>query len=149
MGDALDGLLGSLDSRGARKLVRLWDAWAEVVGEEIASLAKPLGRRGKALILQTDDPMTSQHLSFLVPQLLGEVNSFLGQPMFEDVRFELSDGRPALDRARPGPAQSAARKPKRPPGLGKAAGQIAPDTPLGRAYRAYLKMFADDEKTTG
>lgn len=145
---ALGGILEGLDSRGSLQLVRLWDNWAEVVGEEVASLAKPLGKRGKALILQTDDPMTSQHLSFLVPEILGAIHRFLGKPFFEDIRFELGSGRPALDRPRPAPPKPASRIPKRPEALGSKAAEIDPNTPWGRAYHAYIMMFEDDENTS-
>lgn len=125
------------------------DNWAEVVGAEIASLARPLGRRGKALILETEDPMVSQHLSFLVPEMLGAIHRFLGESVFEDVRFELCSGRPALDRVRPKQVTSAPRMPKRPDDLGSKADEISPDTPWGRAYQAYLEMFASEEDSSG
>ncbi len=144
----MNSFLEAIDRKGARKLVRLWDNWAEVVGPEVASLAHPLGRRGRALVLLADDPMVSQHLSFLVPELLGRINAFLGEHLFDDVRFELSDGRPALDRPRPEQGKHLKIAHQRPENLGKVAAALPPESPVGRAYRAYLKMFKTNKGTS-
>ncbi|MBU1247577.1 MAG: DUF721 domain-containing protein [Proteobacteria bacterium] len=144
---ALGGLLEALDHKGTLKFVRLWENWAEVVGAEVAGLARPLARRGRTLVLLSEDPMTSQHLSFLVPEILGRINSFLGESLFDDVRFELSDGRPPLNRPSQQTTTPAPRRQKRPKNLGQAADKFDPDSPLGRAYRAYLAMHEDDQET--
>ncbi len=144
----MNSFLEAIDRKGARKLVRLWDNWEKVVGSEVASLAHPLGRRGRALVLLADDPMISQHLSFLVPELLGRINGFLGEHLFDDVRFELSDGRPPLDRPRPEQSNAPKITPQRPEQLGKVADALPPDSPVGRAYRAYLNMFKNNKETS-
>ncbi len=98
VGDILTPFLSGLDSENASKLVPLWKNWEQTVGGEIAKMAKPLGHKGKTLLLAAEDPMVSQHLSFYIPDILGAVNAFLGWTAFEGIRFELANGRPLLDK---------------------------------------------------
>jgi hypothetical protein len=147
VGESLPGLLGRLDRKGSLALVRLWRGWAEVVGPEVAQLARPLGRRGSTLILRVDDALAAQELSLFAPQILARVNEFLAEEVFDKVHFELIGSKVPLDghtQAEEGPPPV---RPKRPAGLGGLARTLKRDSPVGRCYRAYLRLFdAAEEK---
>ena len=136
----LSGFLDRLDTRGGLALVRLWAAWDELLGE-MAPLARPLGHRKRTLILAAGDPMVMQEAQFLAPMILQKVHEFLSQEVFDKVVFELLNGRTPLDGAIRLEAPEPPRKLKRPEQLGEL--ELDPDTPMGRCYRAYRRMFED------
>ena len=135
---SLPSFLDGLDTKGSRDLIRLWRSWDDLMGE-MGSLARPLGHRGKKLILAAEDPMVMQEAQFLAPLILETVHGFLGQEVFDKVVFELLNGRTPLDGAIRPEAPEPPRKLKKPEELGKL--ELDPDSPLGKCYRAYKRMF--------
>jgi len=139
---ALPVFMDKLDTTGGMVLVQLWRAWDELMGE-MAPLARPLGHRGSKLILAAEDPMVMQEAQFLAPLILTKINDFFGEEFFDKVVFELLNGRVPLDgKIRP-EAPEPPRKLKKPKNLGNLNEELAPDSPLGRCYRAYRRMFDD------
>lgn len=137
---ALPSFLDKLDTTGGLALVRLWDAWDELMGD-MASYAKPLGHRGRKLILAAEDPMVMQEAQFLAPLILEKINGFLGEEFFDKVVFELLNGRIPLDGVVRPEAPEPPRKLKKPENLGGLDEELDPDSPMGRCYRAYKRMF--------
>lgn len=141
VGGLVDHFLEHMDSKGSRRLVRLWRNWGTVLPPEIAKLARPLGHRGTTLLLTSDDPVVTQELSYFSDEILSRVNGFLGQEVFDKVRFELLEGRVPLDgkperaKAPTGPLR------EKPSNLGAILEEMDQDTPLGKCYRAYLGLF--------
>jgi hypothetical protein len=152
-----DGLLFSLlsryDRKGGMRLVRLWREWAEVVGPDIASLARPVGHKDGALILAAEDSVAAQQLSFYAPELLARVNEFFGEEIFDKVRFELLDGRAPLDgfSALAGEPDTETRrtKPQRLPQVGGLVGQVDTESAVGRCYLAYVRRYQASREGTG
>lgn len=145
LGQALGQALARLDARGGLKLVRLWRAWSELLGPELAPLMRPLGHRERTLILATEDPVVAQEASFLAPLVLDKVHEFLGEEVFDKVHFELLSGRVPLDvQTAPAPAPSPVR-PRRPGNLGGLTALLEGDSPVARCYRAYVRLFAGQE----
>jgi|MTBAKSStandDraft_2_1061841.scaffolds.fasta_scaffold00007_40 hypothetical protein len=145
LGQALGRALVRLDAKGGLRLVRLWRAWRELLGPELAPLMRPLGHRERTLILATEDPVVAQEASFLAPLVLEKVHEFLGEEVFDKVHFELLSGRVPLDeQTAPAPAPSPAR-PKKPGNLGGLTALLEGDSPVARCYRAYLRLFAAQE----
>jgi len=142
LGEALPNLLNGLDRAGGRDLVRLWRAWDELLGD-VARMARPLGHRGGRLVLAADDPIVMQEAQFLGPMILERVNGFLGQEVFDKVVFELLNGRVPLDGEIRPEAPEPPRKLKKPEKLGSLNDKLDPDSPVGRCYRAYQRMFDD------
>ena len=138
----LPGYLDRLDTTGGKSLVRLWRAWDDLMGE-MASMARPLGHRGTKIILAADDPMVMQEAQYLAPLLLETINRFLGEEVFDKVVFELLNGRIPLDGAIRPEAVEPPRKLKKPKNLGELKEELDPDSPVGRCYRAYQRMFDD------
>lgn len=140
----LPGLLQRLDRKGALPLLRLWRNWEELLGPDMAALMRPLGHRERTLLLATEDPVVAQEASFLAPLVLDKVHGFLGQEVFDKVHFELLNGRiPLAGRTtRPEPEPRPLPRPRR---IGGLRGLLDEDSPLGRCYRAYVRLFADRE----
>ncbi|MDD3313674.1 DUF721 domain-containing protein [Pseudodesulfovibrio sp.] len=141
LGNTLPRFLDRLDTTGGMALVRLWNHWGELMGE-MAALARPLGHRRRTLILAAGDPMVMQEAQFLAPMILARVTEFLGEEVFDKVTFELLNGRTPLDGAIRLEAPEPPRKLKKPEKLGEL--ELDPDSPLGKCYRAYRRMFDKD-----
>ncbi len=140
--DALPRFLDGLDRTGGRRLVQLWREWDELLGD-MAAMARPLGHRGGKLVLAAGDPIVMQEAHYLGPIILEKVNGFLGQEVFDKVVFELLNGRVPLDGEIRPEAPKPPRKLKKPEKLGSLNKQLDPDSPVGRCYRAYQRMFDD------
>jgi len=130
------------DKKGGLKLVRLWRQWAEIVGPEVAELAQPVGHKDRALILNTEDAVAAQELSYYAPELLSRVNAFFGEEVFDKVRFELLNGRVPLGENKKAEAEPAPRPQEKPLEVGGLLDKIDPDSALGRCYLAYVRHYA-------
>ncbi|MCK9240059.1 DUF721 domain-containing protein [Desulfocurvus sp.] len=121
-------------------LSRLWRHWPEIVGPQIAALARPVGHRGTTLIVGTEDHMVAQELTMYAPALLEQANGFLGMNFFDKVRVDLLGDHVSLDTIEQ-PAPCAPLRPGRPGRLGGLAGRLDPASPVARCYEAYLRSF--------
>ncbi len=139
---AMPAFLDKLDTTGGMILIQLWRAWDELMGE-MAPLARPLGHRGKKLILAAEDPMVMQEAQFLAPLILEKINGFFGEEFFDKVTFELLNDRVPLDGEIRLEAVEPPRKLKKPNGLGDLEEELDPDSSIGKCYRAYRRMFDD------
>ncbi|MGE4293916.1 MAG: DUF721 domain-containing protein [Desulfovibrio sp.] len=147
--EVLERLLPGLDEHGGLKLVRLWRGWPRVLGPDLAELARPLGRRGATLLLASEDPVAVQELAYFAPEILERVNDFLGEEVFDKVRFEMLDGRVPLDRQDAGTGERPGLPLNKPKKLGMLGSRIPPDSPIGRLYRAYVRMFEERNDISG
>ncbi len=137
-------LKNSFDAVLPFKLVSLWRNWVRIVGPEVGELAWPLKHAKTTLILGCEDALAMQEASYYVDWILQEANAFLECNCFRKVQFELLRGRRPLnecfehlgiDRTQKKP------RPAAPPGLGTLDKVPTEDTPEGRAYRSYVKIF--------
>lgn len=78
------------------RLAEIWSSWPAIVGQDIADLAKPLGRNKSTLLLGVEDPMVMQEMHFHAPTILRAVNAALGMKVFDKVRLDLLGGRSSL-----------------------------------------------------
>jgi hypothetical protein len=139
---ALPVFLDKLDTTGGMALIRLWRHWSTLMGE-MAPLARPLGHRGGKLILAAEDPMVMQEAQFLAPMILERINGFFEEEVFDKVVFELLNGRVPLDGEFREPEPPPRMPMKKPEKLGTLNKKLDPDSPVGRCYRAYQRMFTD------
>ena len=139
------GLGGWLAARGMKPeqllLEQLWKNWDDVMGPDIAPLARPLGHRNGILLVGGDDSYALQELSYAAPEMLMRANAFMDALFFHKVELHLLMGREDLRdvRVTAVPSRSA---PPRPPRLGRA--HLPPDSPVAAAYAAYVRMFEDE-----
>ncbi len=139
----LPRMLERMDTNGSLQLVRLWRAWDDLMGD-MADMARPLGHRGKKLILAAEDPIVVQEASYLAPLILETVNNYFGEEVFDKVLFELLNGRVPLGRQRAAARPVQPLKYKKPSALGALNDKLDPDSAIGRCYRAYQKIFEEE-----
>ena len=85
----LDDTLKSLGIHAPMRGYSIWGAWREIVGEAVASNARPSVIRNRILFIEVSHPTWVQQLQFLKPTLLEKLNGFLGEPLIEDIRFRV------------------------------------------------------------
>jgi hypothetical protein len=78
------------------KSYSIWGAWKEIVGESVALQAQPRSIRNRILFIDVSHPTWMQQLQFLKPTLLEKINSFLGEPNIQDIRFRLGKISPTV-----------------------------------------------------
>ena len=128
--------------RGQDRLNQLWRHWAMVMGEDLAAIAVPLGHKRDILLVGGEDAMAMQDLLFLVPEILERVNAFMEGSFFRKVELLPASRKAPLDK----PVSLGIEKrgpyvPPRPVKLGGLRGQLDPDSPIGRCYEAYVRMY--------
>jgi hypothetical protein len=141
--------LGRPEARRACRVVDLYQAWPEAVGEELAGHVRPLGHRDGTLRLGVDDPVVMQEMTFAVPELLARVNAWLGQNAFDKVQFDLIGTRVSLDASQAARPIFYAPRAIRPANLGGLLGRLDPDTPVGRCYEKYVRFFQATARRAG
>lgn len=67
----------------------IWSAWKEIVGESVSVNAQPRSIRNRILFIEVSHSTWIQQLQFLKTTLLEKINTFLGEPLIEDIRFRL------------------------------------------------------------
>lgn len=129
------------------RLSRLWKAWPELVGPQLAEMARPLGHRRRSLILGGEDPIVLQELSFFAQEFLDKANAFLGEDFFDKVLFELIHGRASLDGERVSAGAPPRPKLTKIQNLGKLDYISESESALGRCYRAYVRLMAVPDRS--
>ena len=92
----LEKTLKALEIDVPLKSYSIWGAWKEIVGESVALQAQPRSIRNRILFIDVSHPTWMQQLHFLKPTLLEKINSFLGEPNIQDIRFKLGKISPTI-----------------------------------------------------
>lgn len=85
-----------VDTSEEALLLRLWNSWDKAMGDELAEMAFPLGRRHSVLIVGGEDSLVLQELAFRKDEIKDRANSFIGKPLFDKVELSLAMGRSDL-----------------------------------------------------
>lgn len=144
-----EALSAFLEKRGGKERTRLtllWDHWEMVMGEELSSLAIPLGHRKDVLVIAAEDSMAAQDIAMQADEVLLRVNAFMNENYFSRIQVELVMGRNDLSRnlpdTRPAPPII---KPRKPDQLGTLSGALDPESPVTKCYEAYCRYFSRTE----
>jgi predicted nucleic acid-binding Zn ribbon protein len=70
-------------------LKKVWRLWDEAVGETIAQNARPAAFKGKLLIVHVNSSAWLHQLQFLKKDLIFKLNSALGKPLVEEIKFKI------------------------------------------------------------
>ena len=73
-------------------LASLQSVWGEVVGERIATVARPVSERGGEATIDCSDSVWAQELDLMQGQLLERLQERLGERAPQSLRFRVSDG---------------------------------------------------------
>ncbi|MDL2307479.1 DUF721 domain-containing protein [Desulfovibrio sp. OttesenSCG-928-C06] len=147
--DALKAFFSRHKGRGNYHLAHLWESWPIVMGDNLCAVALPLGVQDRTLIIGTEDSMLMHELTFMIPEILNRANAFMDEQYFAKVRLELLRDRvplyPPQDRAATGGSLAKPQPEHRvkPENLGAAMDKLDPNSPVGRAYRSYVRSFED------
>lgn len=79
------------------KFASLWQSWSEILGEDLASMAFPLGTEKNHLLVGAEDALVMQEIQFQKDEIKEKVNAWLGNEYFEDVRISLMFGQKIRD----------------------------------------------------
>jgi len=140
-GSGLQDCLRGLDREGINLgMVRLWSAWADIFGPEMAGMLRPLGHKKRVLIIGCEDSLVMQEMNYFQGEILNRVNSFLQTEYFDKVRLELLKEHTPLDEIRPR-LKAPVRTPQRPRNLGGLKGKLPAGSQLARLYEKYVAFF--------
>ena len=125
------------------QLNALWEHWNIVMGEDIASLGFPLGHKETVLQVGADDTMALQELSMLSVEILERANAFMDKEFFTSLKVHLMQGKRSLSQPKrfARPSKAVYPLPPRPAQLGGLIGKLDPDSPIGKCYEAYVRLF--------
>lgn len=73
------------------RLAAVQAAWAETVGERIATVARPVGERDGAVVVSCSDPVWAQELDLMQERLLEGLRERLGEDAPRALRFRAED----------------------------------------------------------
>jgi hypothetical protein len=85
----LENTLKGLEIDVPLKSYSILGAWNEIVGATVAMHSQPRSIRNRILFVDVTHSTWMQQLQFLKPTLLEKVNTFLGEPLIQDIRFKL------------------------------------------------------------
>jgi predicted nucleic acid-binding Zn ribbon protein len=89
LGDVLSGALKQANLQINLEMGRLWNRWDDIVGPTVAQNAKPAAIKGNLLIVYVSSTPWMQQLQFLKEDIMDKLNSDLGRPVVEDIRFKI------------------------------------------------------------
>ena len=92
----LEKTLKSLEIDVPLRTYSIMGAWKEIVGESVAAQSQPRSIRNRILFIDVIHPTWMQQLQFLKSTLLEKVNTYLGEPLIQDIRFKLGKIAPPL-----------------------------------------------------
>ncbi|HEU4736408.1 MAG TPA: DUF721 domain-containing protein [Solirubrobacterales bacterium] len=89
---AAEGLRSALEQAAPKTpLAALQSVWAELVGERIAAVARPVSERGGEVTVDCSDSVWAQELDLMQAQLLGRLEERLAGRAPQSLRFRVRD----------------------------------------------------------
>ena len=89
VGHIIQDVIRSQRKHGDAKMIQVWDIWSSAVGEHIGANTNPAAFKGKLLIVNVVDSAWLQQLWFLKKEIIGKVNSCLGEDLVEEIKFKI------------------------------------------------------------
>jgi hypothetical protein len=83
----LGSIIDRLDSEGHFAIVRLVQAWPEIVGEAIARRTEVIGLKFHTAVVRVSGAMWIQELNLLKPEILARLAARVGDDAVRDLRF--------------------------------------------------------------
>jgi hypothetical protein len=83
----LGAIVERLDSEGHFAIVRLMQAWPEVVGETLARRTEVVDLKFHTAIVKVSGAMWIQELNLLKPEILSRLRTRVGEDIVRDLRF--------------------------------------------------------------
>jgi len=83
----LGSIIDRLDSEGHFAIVRLVQAWPEIVGEAIARRTEVIELKFHTAVVRVSGAMWIQELNLMKPQILARLREAIGGDVVRDIRF--------------------------------------------------------------
>ncbi|MGA8059037.1 MAG: DUF721 domain-containing protein, partial [Candidatus Binataceae bacterium] len=83
----LGSIIDRLDSEGHFAIVRLVQAWPEIVGETIARRTEVVELKFHTAVVKVSGAMWIQELNLLKPEILARLSARVGDEAVRDLRF--------------------------------------------------------------
>lgn len=90
--DLLGGVGARIGLEDARATGVVWERWAEIVGESIASNAEPTSLRKGILRVRATSPTWAQELTYLASEIKTRANHLTGAEVVREVRIWTGPG---------------------------------------------------------
>ncbi|GAB6161329.1 hypothetical protein JCM12298_04880 [Desulfothermus naphthae] len=139
-----------INKKGGREkfaLIRLWKNWEEVLGKNLSQLARPIGTKGKTVIIGVEDSILMQELSFYSPEILKRINQFLGKELFDKIIYKLLEDKTCLvDIVLKKETKKRRSKILIPENVGHLKETIPQESPVYKAYIKYLECIEKIKK---
>ena len=87
VGEALNGLFGTMESGGRLRESLALAYWSDVVGPQAAAASEPETVRDGILFVRTKSSVWSHELTFLKSHILTELNRRIGRPIIKDIIY--------------------------------------------------------------
>jgi len=87
--DILASALGKYRPAMDIQMTRIWEIWDNAVGKPIAMNAKPDAFNDGILVVAVSSSSWMHQLRFLEKQMIANLNTQLGQPMIQQLRFKI------------------------------------------------------------
>lgn len=86
----LDAVMAGLGAPSVQVIVVVHERWAEVVGEEVADHARPVGVDGGCLRIDADGPAWASHLRWAEPEILTRLGQLVGPGEVTSVKVRVA-----------------------------------------------------------
>lgn len=90
VGSLLDHVVAGLGAPSVDLLVTVHERWAEVVGEEVAAHARPLGLDGSLLKIAAESPAWASHLRWAENEIIERLATLLGRTEIDSVSVRVA-----------------------------------------------------------
>jgi predicted nucleic acid-binding Zn ribbon protein len=89
---AADALRSALERAAPKtRLAAVQAAWAEAVGEQVATAAQPVAERDGEVVVECSDPVWAEELNLMQAQLLERLGERLGEQAPQALRFRAKE----------------------------------------------------------
>ncbi len=123
-----------------KKLCLLYEHWEMTLGEELASMAFPIGHRNKILLIAGENSVAMNELNYSQEEILDRVHAFLEEEYFESVELHLLQDKMPLNQI-PDTKFKIEHILVRPENLGNLN---LPEGKVRDAYLHYLSLFEEE-----
>ena len=89
IGGILPGLLQLYRPEADQGMLRIWQVWDRLVGEDIARNARPAAFKGSLLLVYVTSSVWLHHLQYSKKEIVKRLNDDFGQPLVSDIKFKI------------------------------------------------------------
>lgn len=89
IGRVIDGLLKTYRRESDSELSKIWSLWNDLVGDVIATHARPHAFKGRLLLVHVSNSTWLHQLLFLKKDIIEKVNEAYGKEMVTEIKFKI------------------------------------------------------------